>query len=856
MQISKNGLSKREAGELLKKYGPNELVEKPGKPLWLRFLEQFKDFMIIVLIVAAVIAALLGETADTVLIIIVIMMHGILGFIEEYKAEQAFAALKKLVAQTARVVRDNEVHIINVREIVPNDLVLLDAGDRIPADGIVIEGSALSADESALTGESLPVSKNKNENMFMGTVVVSGKGAMIVKNTGTATEMGRIAALVQEVEEEKTPIEADFEKLGKQIALGVLFLCTVIFIIGIARGFDFFEMFIISVSLAVAAIPEGLPAVVAIVLAMGVQRMAKRNAIIRKLKAVETLGCTTVIATDKTGTLTRNEMVIKKVYVNNKLLDVSGTGYVPKGEFRLNGKTIRWFTDESKFMQIAALCNTAYLKKESDNGWQIIGDPTEGALLVLAGKANVWREQMLEKIPEIIVFPFDPARKRMTTIHGFGSGKIAYTKGAPETILKLCSSIEDDTGIKKLSAPEKDKLEKINNELTAGGYRTLALAWRKVDGVLSTVDKVERDFIFVGIVAMMDAPRDEVRSALKLCKSAGIKVIMITGDHPLTAKAVAGQLGIPNGIVLTGDELERINDKKLGELVEKVFVYARVSPADKLRIVDILKRRGHVVAVTGDGVNDAPALKKADIGIAMGITGTDVAKESADMILADDNFATIVAAVEKGRGAYDNIKKTLAYLVSGNIAEVAIIFIAMLIGLPLPLIAIQILWINLVTDGLPAVALSVEPIEKDVMKRPPRARNESIWKGMGILLIDAPIIITGLCLGIFIFTLGGNDLIKAQTMIFTMLMMAQKMLAFNARSLNKPVITHLFSNHWLVATASLTLVLHLMILYIPSIAALFHVVPLSLQDWIVITGLALLLFVYMEIRKMMKALKS
>ncbi|MFH1222299.1 MAG: HAD-IC family P-type ATPase, partial [Candidatus Micrarchaeota archaeon] len=524
MGISKTGLTDREAAELLKKYGPNEFVEKPGKPLWLRFLEQFKDFMIIVLIAAAAISAALGETTDAVLIAIIVLIHGILGFVEEYKAEQAFAALKKLVAETARVLRNGEVMLLDIRGLVPGDLVLLEAGDRIPADGIVVERSALAADESALTGESIPVHKNSSNELFMGTVMVSGKGTMLIKNTGMATEMGRIASLVQGVEEERTPIEVDLDKLGKQIALGVLLLCVIIFIAGITRGFGIFDMFITSISLAVAAIPEGLPAVVAVVLAIGVQRMARKNAIIRKLKAVETLGCTTVIATDKTGTLTRNEMVIKKIYVNGRLIDVSGTGYEPKGEFKENGKTITPGKEETLILQIGALCNNAYLKEDARAGWSIIGDPTEGALLVLAAKGRLWREQLLGKLPEIAAFPFDSARKRMTTIHKEGNRKIAYTKGAPEVILKLCSSIAENGKVRKLAAADKKELEKINDGLTAKGYRTLALAWRKVDGIRLAEDRVEHDFVFIGIVAMIDAPRDEVKGALELCKSAGIKV--------------------------------------------------------------------------------------------------------------------------------------------------------------------------------------------------------------------------------------------------------------------------------------------------------------------------------------------
>ena len=851
-QVGK-GLTGAEAAELLRRYGPNQLVEKKPKPVWLRFLEQFNNLMVIVLIAAAAISAALGEAVDAGLIAAIVLMQGTLGFVQEYKAEQAFAALKKLVAQTARVVRDSEVGLLDVRLIVPGDLILLEAGDRVPADGEVIESSALAADESALTGESVPVQKGARDRLFMGTIAVSGKGAMVARGTGMATEMGRIAALVQEVEVEETPLEADLDKMGRQLALGVLALCAIIFIAGVLRGIGALEMFITSVSLAVAAIPEGLPAVIAIVLAVGVQRMSRRNAIIRKLKAVETLGSVTVICTDKTGTLTRNEMVVRKAYVNGRLLDVSGTGYEPKGSFTEGGKPASIGKEEGLLLRIGALCNTSYLKEDPRAGWGIVGDPTEGALLVLAGKGGAWRGQLLGSAPEIAAFPFDSARKCMTTIHREGGIKVAYSKGAPEVILGLCSRIAENGKIRKLADGERKKLNGINDGLTSGGYRTLALAFRELDGVPFSAQKVEQGLTFVGIAAMMDAPREEAKAALGRCKSAGIRVIMITGDHQLTAKAVASQLGIPSGRIMTGEELDGIDDKSLPEAAEEVSVFARVSPAHKLRIVTALNRRGHVVAVTGDGVNDSPALRKADIGVAMGITGTDVAKESSDVILTDDNIATIVAAVEEGRGVYDNIRKTLIYLISGNIAEVAIVFLGMMMGLPLPLLAIQILWINLVTDGLPAVALSVEPIEGDVMARQPRKRGESIWKGTGLFLFEAPVLVTASCLGVFALSLRAGSLIEGQTMVFTMLMMAEKMIAFSARSLRKPVVSSPFSNRWLVATALLTLFLHFAILYVPFLAGLFKVVPLPLSDWLLITGLALLLFAYLEIRKSLSA---
>lgn len=854
MMTSERGLSSTEAKKRLEKYGENVLVEKKRKPLWLIFLGQFKDFMVLVLIAAALVSLALGESSDAALIIFVVLLHGTLGFIQEYKAEQAFAALKKMIAVTTRVWRDNKLRMIDVREIVPGDAVLVEAGDRIPADGVFFEGSGLSCDEAMLTGESVPVHKKPGDNVFMGTLCVSGKGTVIVEKTAMNTEMGKIADMVQEVEEEQTPLEADFEKLGKTITLGVLVLCFFIFVVGVLRGFEIFDMFITSVSLAVAAIPEGLPAAMTIVLAVGVQRMARRKAIIRKLKAVETLGCTTVIATDKTGTLTRNEMVVKKIFANGRFFDVSGVGYQPKGEFTEKGKKAKLAPEHELLMRIGLLCNNAYLKDDEKAGWQIIGDSTEGALVVLAAKNNMWREEVAVEYPEVASFPFDATRKRMTTINKHGGKKIAYVKGAPEAIIGVSDFIASNGSVKKITAAEKRSILEMNDMLAGSGCRTLAFAYRELDGVALDAVKIEKNLVFVGIAAMIDAPREEVKDSIALCKSAGIKVIMITGDHPLTAKAVGDEIGISNGRIMRGEELDKISDDELDKIVDDIGVYARVSPAHKLRIVSSLKRKGHVVAVTGDGANDAPALKKADIGVAMGITGMDVSKESADMVLSDDNFATIVAAVEEGRGVYDNIKKTVVYLFSGNIVEVAVIFFAIMLGFPVPLLAFQILFINLVTDGLPAVALSIEPVEKDVMKRNPRKQNESIWKNTGLFVIEAPILITAFCLGIFVYELVYvGDLVRAQTMVFTMLIFAEKFLVFSARMLDKTIIHEPFSNRWLVAICVLTMAIHLAILYVEPIAKIFRVVPLNQLDWLLIITLSAALFGYVELRKWFKS---
>ncbi|MCX6769050.1 MAG: cation-translocating P-type ATPase, partial [Candidatus Micrarchaeota archaeon] len=836
---------------LLKKHGPNELKEKTGEHIAVKFIRSFTSFLVLLLIAAAIVAALLGEMLDAAMIIAIVFLQGVLGFVQEYKAEKSFEALKRMISPKANVLRDGEVCVIDARCIVPGDVVLLEAGDRVPADGKLFGSYGLAADEAALTGESVPVHKGEGDGVSMGTVLVSGKGRMLAEETGMRTKMGKITEMVQTVQKEHTPLEQDLDKMGKQLGAGVLVLCAFIFLAGLFRGFGPVDMFLTSVSLAVAAIPEGLPAVVMITLAVGVQRMSRRNSIVKKLKSVETLGCADVICTDKTGTLTRNEMTVRKVLVCGRVVDVGGSGYAPKGEFSFAGRRTEPCEELNMLMRIGVLCNGSHLRRDVKKGWEIIGDPTEGSLLVLAAKGGMWKDEMEKGAPAVLEFPFDPDRKMMTVVRKGGRGNVAYAKGAPEVILRKCSGIRDGGKVRKLTNVEKGRIAKENDALTSKGYRTLALAYREVAGAGTKQAEVEKGLVFVGIAGIMDSPREEVKDALALCRSAGIRVIMITGDHPLTAKAIADELGIGNGKVITGEELDRMGQKEFEEIVEGISVYARVSPAHKLRIVDALNARGHVVAMTGDGVNDAPALKKADIGVAMGITGTEVAKESSDMVLADDNFATIVAAVEEGRGIYDNIRKTIAFLLSGNIAEVAVIFLAVMLGMPLPLIAIQILWINLVTDGLPAIALSVDPIGRDVMGRKPREKHESVWKGMGLFIVESPIIVTFAILAVFEQMLKQGDVVLAQTMAFTMMVMMEKAQVFCARSLEKPVWRELLGNKWVVYVTLLTIAMHFAIIYDPTLNVLFSVKPLSLENWAVVLGLCLFLFAYMEIRKWM-----
>jgi len=843
------GMGGAEAKRLLLRHGPNELVEKKGEHIAVKFVRSFTSFLVLLLIAAAAVAAMLGEMLDAAMIMAIVFLQGVLGFAQEYKAEKSFEALRKMVSPHANVLRGGEVVRIAAREIVPGDVVLLEAGDRVPADGDIFESYGLAADEAALTGESVPVHKEAGAEAFMGTVVVAGKGRMLVAGTGMRTRMGKITEMVQTVQKERTPLEEDLEKMGKQLGGGVLVLCAFIFLAGLFRGFEVVDMFLTSVSLAVAAIPEGLPAVVTITLAVGVQRMSRRNSIVKKLKSVETLGCADVICTDKTGTLTKNEMTVRKVCAGGRLYDVGGVGYVPKGEITLAGKRAENAPELQRLMEIGVLCNDSWLKERE--GWGIVGDPTEGALLVLAAKGGIWKEEMETGRHVEMEFPFDSERKMMSVVRKVHGRKIAYVKGAPEIIFSRCMGIMERGKARKIERADLERVMRENDALTAKGLRTLALAYRELDGIKLTHESVERNLVFVGLVGMMDSPREEVKDALALCRSAGIRVIMITGDHPLTAKAIADELGIGNGKVLTGEELDRMGQEKLVENIEDISVYARVSPAHKLRLVDALNAKGHVVAMTGDGVNDAPALKKADIGVAMGITGTEVAKESADMVLADDNFASIVAAVEEGRGIYDNIRKTIAFLLSGNIAEVAVIFLAVMLGMPLPLIAIQILWINLVTDGLPAVALSVDPIGRDVMARKPRQKGQSVWKGMGLFIVESPILVTFSILAVFEYILRGGDVLLAQTMAFTMMVMMEKTQVFCARSLEKPVWRELLGNRWIVLTTLITIAMHVWIIYDPLLNEMFSVKPLSLENWAVVIGLCLFLFAYMEARKWM-----
>ena len=859
------GLSVKEVHRRLVEVGKNVLAVKKGvHPVFL-FLGQFKDFMVIVLMAATVVSGLLGEIADAVTILAILMLNAILGFVQEYRAERSMESLRSLTAPEARVVREGIEQRIPAADLVPGDIVLVETGDRIPADIRWIQAVNVQVEESALTGESHPVTKSivsmeeeltpmadRNNMGYMGTSVVNGRGAGVVVATGMDTEMGVIAGMLQSVEDEETPLQKRLAELGKWLVLISFLVCAAVVVIGVLRGESFYKMFFTGVSLAVAAIPEGLPAIVTIALAVGVQRMVKRQAIIRKLPAVETLGCATVICSDKTGTLTQNEMTVRQIYSDGRRISVSGQGYDPKGEF--HGADPKKERDPLREgLIIAALCNNAVLTKKgvqvtglfrskgNDSPWGIEGDPTEGAILVAAAKAGIWREVLERKQERIAELPFDSDRKRMSVVYKTKKGRMVYVKGAPDMVLRSCRQELTAQGVVELSPERKQRIMRANDEMARHALRVLAVAEKPLSDFEPLDERVEEGMTFVGLLGMIDPPRASAVKAVRVCQQAGIKPVMITGDHRLTAEAVAHELGMFRGTkssrVITGEELERMSEEDLSEQVMNTAVYARVTPKDKLRIVRAFKKRGQVVAMTGDGVNDAPAVKEADIGVAMGLTGTDVTKEASAMVLGDDNFATIVAAVEEGRGIYDNIRKFIRYLLSCNLGEVLTMFLATLVGLPLPLLPIQILWVNLVTDGLPAMALGVDKSEPGIMNRKPRAPEESIFaRGLA-----AKIGIGGMLIGLgtlFVFVVAllmGENILSARTMAFTALVFFQLFQVFDCRSEDKGIFeVGLRTNPLLIGAVLISLIMHLAVIYLPPLQVIFKTVPLESWQWMLI----------------------
>ncbi|MBI4149987.1 calcium-transporting P-type ATPase, PMR1-type [Candidatus Woesearchaeota archaeon] len=843
------GLTKEEAARRLQQQGYNEIEEKEKISAFKIFLSQFVNPVVWILLGAIIISVIIHENIDAMVIAIILIMNAILGFAQEYRAEKAIEALKKMASLKAKVIRDGTEQEIDARELVPGDVIFLDAGDKIPADARLIRVVALHTQEAALTGESLPVRKiigvcpvkigiaDCSNMVFAGTIVTNGKALAVVVATGMKTEIGKIAHLIQTAKPESTPLQKKLARLARWLSNLTVSICAIVFLVGVIRGGDLFEFLLTAVSLAVAAIPEGLPIVVTIAMALGVQRMVKRNALIRKLPSVETLGCTTVICTDKTGTLTHNQMTVKKVYVDSEIIDVTGSGYKPEGSFTSKPQ------DLELLLRIGVLNNDAKL---DETKWEVIGDPTEGALIVSAVKYGLDKQLLSLKYKRGEEIPFSSERKRMTTVHQVGPKRIAYMKGAPDVVLHCCSFVLLNGKVQRLTKQHRDDILHMNEQFASDALRVLGFAYKEPSK--EKTNEIEKDMVFVGLQGMMDPPREEVKEAIAKCKRAGIKVVMITGDHQTTAVAVAKELGI-EGKSITGQELEHFD---ISEHVENIAVYARVDPRHKIYIVDAFKKRGHIVAMTGDGVNDAPALKRADIGIAMGVTGTDVAKEASGMILTDDNFASIVNAVEEGRGVYDNIQKFLAYLLSGNIAEVLVVFFAVLFGLSLPFTAIQILWVNLVTDGLPALALGVDPIEQGIMERPPRKPKMSIFEGLGAFLIAYPILVAlGILLVFSWFT--GENLVKAQTMAFTIMVFFELFQAISCRSITKPVFkVGLLSNRWLLLAITSSIALHLAILYVPFFHDIFGVTPLSVSEWGIVLALASIGFIMLELQKVVR----
>jgi Ca2+-transporting ATPase len=845
-----SGLNEQEAKRLLSEYGPNELQAAHRVSPWTLLLQQFKNVLIIILLIATALSAFLGHEIEAIAIAVIVLLAVLLGFVQEYRAERAIEALRQMAAPTANVIRDGRETNVPARELVPGDVVILHAGDKIPADARLIEAVNLQIEEAALTGESVPVEKNtapidspnpalgdRKNIAYAGTAATYGRGRAVIVATGMNTEFGKIAQMLQTVETGRTPLQENLDKVGRILAWAALVIVSIIVALGLIRGQPFVEMLIFGVALAVAVVPEALPAVVTISLAIGVQRMVRRHALMRRLSAVETLGSTSVICSDKTGTLTKDEMTIRKVYVAGRTLDVSGAGYEPRGQFSLNGATFEPSAGLKQLLQSATLASDAHIIREPDGRSGIKGDPTEGALVVAAAKIGLDKTDLDKRFPRTNEIPFTSETKRMTTLHTAQQGVIACSKGALEVILDSCTKQLTDNGETILDAAGRKVILEAAHRMAGEAMRVLAVASKSN----ATLESAEREMTFLGFVGMIDPPRPEAKAAVQTCENAGIKVVMITGDHPITAQAIARELGILKaGRVVTGDELEAMPDAELEREVRNIEVYARVSPAHKLRVVTALQKNGQIVAMTGDGVNDAPALKKADIGIAMGITGTDVSKEAAAMTLTDDNFASIVAAVEEGRGIFSNIKKYLMYLLSSNLGEMGLMGVATLAGMPMPLSAVQILFVNLFTDGLPALALAVDPPEKDLMKRKPRNPRTGIFTRPVVALMTAGgVWSTIVNLGLFVWALrSGRSTEEAMTMTFMSLVLIQFFKAYNFRSDRHSVLNKPFANKWLNWAILAELLVMFVIVYVPVLQRPFGTYSLPFVDWVIVVVLA------------------
>ena len=937
LEVHDEGLTAAEAERRLKLFGPNQLREAP-RPGFLALLwAQLNNFVVILLIVASVISALLGDYVEAAAIMAIVVLNSVLGIVQEQRAEQALAALKKLAAPDAQVIRDGARTSVPSYNLVPGDIVFLEAGNFIPADLRLLEAVNLRVEEASLTGESLPVQKNaatvleknvplgdRKNTAFMGTVVNYGRGRGVVTSTGMHTQLGLIATMLQSVDTEETPLQRRLDQLGKSLSIGSLILVAVVFIVALinqteisglfSAPMNYFkeyvaeitEVFIIAISLAIAAVPEGLPAVVTISLALGMREMVQRHALIRKLSSVETLGSATTICSDKTGTLTQNEMTVTRVWADNQFIHVTGTGYAPNGEFQIDGKKINVnnYPAILSTLWLGLLNNDATIESTGEDGssqtYRIVGDPTEGALLVAAAKAGAVHVELDDAYPRANEVPFDSERKRMITIHDVRDPKphdlspfkdekhkdwdVIAVKGAPDIVLELCTKYQgmNDKPL-EMTKEAKERILAANDAMTKDALRVLGFAYRLDRDVSDnakdlSADELEKDLVFVGLLGMIDPPRTEVKPALEKARHAGIRTVMITGDFPNTAKAIAESIGLlrPGKKVMTGADLDKIDDTELKNIIEDTDVFARVSPEHKMRIVDALQANDEIVAMTGDGVNDAPAIKRADIGVSMGITGTDVAKETADMVLTDDNYASIVSAVEQGRIIYSNIRKFVFFLLSSNVAEIMIIFLATLAGLPAPLTAIQLLWLNLITDGAPALALAMEKGDPDIMDRKPRAKNEPIVnRSMGVGILVQTVAQTGAVLGAFLAGLAwhleagavipsgvnvlsfvlnhewrGVDVQTAETMAFVTLSLAELFRAYTVRSERASVFKiGVFSNKYMQYAVGISITLLLLVCSVPFLQPIFNTHFLSVREWTLVVGLALLPAIAEEITK-------
>ncbi|MDI3538905.1 MAG: P-type Ca2+ transporter type [Methanolobus sp.] len=870
---SDKGLTEEQASQRLEKYGYNELTERKKTTAWKIFKGQFADFIVWVLIAAAIISLLADEVINFWVILSIIAFVIMLGFIQEYRAEKAIEALKDIVRPETTAIRDNKLRNVQTKNVVPGDVLVLEMGDNIPADAVVFRSDGLRVEEAALTGESEPVWKDVGETIFAGTQIVHGKCRAVVVSTGMDTKIGKIAGLIQ-VEDEPTPLQKRVTKLSKKLAAIALLASLTTFILGLLTGAPLTEILLVALALAVAAVPQGLPLIMTITLAFGMRRMAQHNAIVRKMLAVETLGSTTIICTDKTGTLTKNEMTVERIFASGQVIEVSGSGYTPEGEFLITEENVdiaRHDTAE-KLLKAVALCNASSIE-EREEKWDAVGDPTEIALVVVAAKAGLWKDELDKEYPMIDEIAFTSERKLMTTVHRQEDRMISFTKGAPEYVLERCSRIEKEGNALDLKDDERRSILDMNHEMASSAYRVLGVACNENPGDPSAED-LERDMTFLGLVAMIDPPRDEVREAVRIAHDAGIKVMMITGDNPDTAKAIARHVGLLDDsdachsdtgplnesdrkirhimadCAVTGSELDELSEEEFEKVASRISVYARTMPEQKLRIVKALQKNGEIVAMTGDGVNDAPALRKADIGVAMGLKGTDVAQQSSLMVLQDDNFATIVEAVKRGRSIYENIEKFTTYLISRNFTEVTLIMLGLLLlGFDLiPLLALQILFINMFDEIMPAIALGLDPVQEKIMNKPPHDPDESLLKKRNvIIMVSMAAVMASSAFLVFLLNDPAGNTTMARTLTFATIVSMILFIPFAFRSLEEPVIkTGILSNRLMIVGVLSTVLLTLSVMYIPFLNDIFELVPLSPSDWVLPLGVAFITLLFAE----------